>query len=170
MTFNYDDEVNVKFKFDTVKLYEDVVLACLSAENCPYEVEVNLCLVDDKEIQEINKSERNIDKSTDVLSFPFAFYDEPSDFSKFEDDPLLFNPENGEFILGDIIISVDHVISQAEEYGHSYEREYAFLIIHSMLHLCGYDHIEENDRILMEARQKVILELLYDKYPILKVE
>ena len=69
-----------------------------------------------------------------------------------------FNPETGELMLGDIVISVDKVEEQAEKYGHSQTRELAFLVAHSMLHLCGYDHMEEEERLLMEARQNEILE------------
>ena len=71
-----------------------------------------------------------------------------------------FNPETGELMLGDIVISKEKVIAQAEEYGHSTQREYAFLIAHSMLHLFGYDHMEEDERAVMEQKQKEILEQL----------
>ena len=79
------------------------------------------------------------------------------DFSKIEEDPMAFDPESGEFLLGDIVISMDKVWEQAENYGHSREREYAFLIAHSMLHLFGYDHMEEEERKDMEKRQEEIL-------------
>ena len=79
------------------------------------------------------------------------------DFSKIEEDPMAFDPESSEFLLGDIVISMDKVWEQAENYGHSREREYAFLIAHSMLHLFGYDHMEEEERKDMEKRQEEIL-------------
>ena len=72
-----------------------------------------------------------------------------------------FHPESGELMLGDIVISKEKVISQAEEYGHSIEREYAFLIAHSMLHLFGYDHMEDDERMIMEEKQEEILERLH---------
>jgi len=170
MTFNFDSEVDIDFTFDYKKLYEDVCLSVIDEKKCPYEAEVNLLIVDDLSIRQINKETRNIDKATDVLSFPFLQYDIPADFSKAEDDMDAFNPESGELILGDIILSIDHIKSQAHEYGHSLEREYAFLLIHSMLHLFGFDHIEENDRSIMENEQRIILNKLYANYPILKVD
>jgi probable rRNA maturation factor len=124
----------------------------------PYEAEVNLTLTDNAGIQEINRQYREIDRPTDVLSFPMLSYGQPGDFSfleeESEDD---FNPDTGEAMLGDIIISVDKVREQAESYGHSQEREFAFLIVHSMLHLFGFDHMTEEDAAQMEERQKLIL-------------
>lgn len=126
--------------------------------DCPYETEINLTITDNAEIQQINKEFRDIDKPTDVLSFPMVDYEEPFDFSIAEESPGdYFNPESGELLLGDIVISTEKVISQAEEYGHGILREYCFLIVHSMLHLFGYDHIEEDDRTIMEKLQEEIM-------------
>ena len=122
---------------------------------------VSVTLTDLKHIQEINKTYRNIDKATDVLSFPMIDYQIPSDFSHLEDDSEdYFNPETGELLLGDIVISVEKVIEQAQKYGHSRERELAFLVAHSMLHLFGYDHIKESEREKMEKKQEEILKIL----------
>ena len=119
----------------------------------------NVILTDNQAIQEINREHRQIDAPTDVLSFPMVDYEAPSDFDHVEDAVEdYFNPETGELMLGDIVISVDKVEEQAEKYGHSQTRELAFLVAHSMLHLCGYDHMEEEERLLMEARQNEILE------------
>ena len=85
-------------------------------------------------------------------------YETPGDFSGFEDMPDYFDPESGELLLGDIVISLDRVKAQAEEYGHSVRREYAFLIAHSMLHLFGFDHMEEDERTVMEQKQRDIME------------
>lgn len=170
MTFNFDTEVEIDFDFDYKKLYEDVCLACLDLEKCPYEAEVNLCMVNDDSIHEINKETRDIDKATDVLSFPFVEYATPGNFDNVENDMDAFNIETGELMLGDIILSIDHIKSQAYEYGHSIEREYAFLIAHSMLHLCGYDHMEDDERTVMEEHQRMIMESLYNKYNSLKVK
>ena len=87
-------------------------------------------------------------------------YTQPGDFSHVEEDEMLFHPETGELMLGDIIISIDQVIEQAEEFGHSVERELGFLTAHSMLHLCGYDHMEEEERMVMEKKQREIMDLL----------
>ena len=169
MTCLFDHEVEIDWDFDCVKLYESCVLAVLDEEKCPYETEVSLLVTDDNEICEINFENRNINEATDVLSFPMTELSSPSAFEEAEDHPDYFDPESGELILGDIVISIDHVKAQAEEYGHDIQREFAFLIVHSMLHLCGYDHMEDNDRILMEERQKIIMKKLSDDFPKLAV-
>lgn len=106
----------------------------------------------------MNREFRQIDAPTDVLSFPMLEYQTPGDFSGFEEEEDSFDPESGELLLGDIVISKDKVLRQAEEYGHSPKREFAFLIAHSMLHLFGYDHMEEDERLVMEQKQREILE------------
>ena len=144
---------------DYEKIIHEIIPAALDYEECPYEAEVNVILTDNDAIQEINREYRKIDAPTDVLSFPMIEYEKESDFSHVEDSVEdYFNPESGELILGDIIISVEKVIEQAEKYGHSRERELAFLIAHSMLHLCGYDHMVDEERVIMETKQREILE------------
>ncbi len=119
---------------------------------------MNIILTDDMEICRLNRDYRQIDRPTDVLSFPMLEFEQPSDFSHAEEDYAdCFNPETGELMLGDIILSVDKIREQAESYGHSQTRELAFLVAHSMLHLCGYDHMEEGEREEMEERQREIL-------------
>lgn len=159
MSFYLEEECPVPFAFDYQALAEKVVGFALEHEAFPYEAEVNLTLTDNPGIHTINKEYRNIDRPTDVLSFPMLSYATPGDFSFLEeenDDD--FNPDTGEAILGDIIISVDKVKEQAESFGHSEEREFAFLIVHSMLHLFGYDHMEPDEAAVMEAKQRQILE------------
>ena len=160
MTITIDHEAKEVLCLPTEEIIRDVVLKALEAEGCPYEAEVSVVLTDNREIQALNRQYRGIDAPTDVLSFPMLEFDTPSDFSQVEahvED--CFNPETGELILGDIILSVDKIREQAESYGHSQERELAFLIAHSMLHLCGYDHMEDEERKEMEAKQEKILEL-----------
>ncbi len=161
MSFFLEEEVEVDFTFDYKQIAEKVVNYCIEREKFPYEAEVNLTLTDNEGIHIINKEYREIDRPTDVLSFPMLSYDAPGDFSflmeENEDD---FNPDTGEAMLGDIIISVDKVKEQAREYGHSELREFAFLITHSMLHLFGYDHMEPEEAEVMERRQREILEEL----------
>ena len=141
------------------EIIEDTGLAALDYEGCPYEAEVNVILTDNDAIQEINREHRQIDAPTDVLSFPMVDYESPSDFDHVEEAVEdYFNPETGELMLGDIVISVDKVEEQAEKYGHSRTRELAFLTAHSMLHLFGYDHMEDGERLVMEEKQKEILE------------
>ena len=159
MTLNFEAEVNVPFDFDVEALAGEVINFTLEHEDFPYEPEVNLTLVDNEGIHAINKEFREIDRPTDVLSFPMLSYENAGDFSKLEDDyDDNFNPDTGEIMLGDIVISVDKVLEQAESYGHTTKREYAFLIVHSMLHLFGYDHMTPEEAAVMEAKQKQILD------------
>ena len=161
MTVNIEDEYNTPFNVDVEGVARQVIEEALEYEKCPYETEVNLLLTDDEGIHEMNREYRGIDRPTDVLSFPMLEYETPADFAFVEDDQAdCFNPETGELVLGDIIISVDKVIEQAEKYGHSRTREYAFLIAHSMLHLFGYDHMVPEEAREMEAKQAAILESL----------
>ena len=157
MTIDISYETDIELKIPYEDIIRQMVMATLDYENCPYEAEVSVTVVDDKEIQEINKTYRNIDKATDVLSFPMYQYEKAADFDNLDDSA--FNPESGELLLGDIVISAEKVTAQAKEYGHSKEREFAFLLVHSMLHLLGYDHMEEEERLVMESKQKEILEL-----------
>lgn len=157
MTVFFEEEGDLKLPLACEKTAQDVIVAVLDFIGCPYEAEVNLLLTMNEEIREMNAQFRNIDRPTDVLSFPLVDYDRPGDFSHLENAEEYFNPESGELCLGDIVISKEKVLSQAQEYGHTVLREYAFLIVHSMLHLTGYDHIEEHDRSVMEDLQEQIM-------------
>jgi probable rRNA maturation factor len=162
MTLNLEYETDIELALDYKSIIDKVVDKALDQEGCPYEIELNVILTDNQEIRQINKDYREIDSPTDVLSFPMIDYETPADFSGLEEDPdNYFNPETGELILGDIIVSVEKVMEQAKEYGHSEERELAFLIAHSMMHLFGYDHMEEDERIVMEEKQKKVLDDLH---------
>ncbi len=157
MTINIESEVSPSFKFDYKEIINKVIEAATDYCKCPYDIEVNVLLTDNASIHEINKETRGIDRPTDVLSFPAIEFQIPGDFSVInEDDMSYFNMDTGELILGDIVISCDKVISQAQEYGHSTVREIAFLTVHSMLHLFGYDHMEK-DGDTMERLQEDIL-------------
>ena len=158
MTYNLDLECEFNVDFDCREVFESVAECALDECRCPYETEVNLIITDSEEIRRINKEHRDIDKVTDVLSFPMAEFDFPADFSHIEDYDDLFEPDSGELILGDIIICAERVFSQADEYGHSVKREYAFLIAHSMLHLMGFDHMNSEDAAIMEDKQRIILD------------
>ena len=130
------EELHLHYK----EIIERVIEASIDYENCPYEVEIEVILTDNPSIQEINQQHRGIDLEDDSEDY--------------------FNPETGELLLGDIVISVEKVIEQAQKYGHSRERELAFLVAHSMLHLFGYDHIKESEREKMEKKQEEILKIL----------
>jgi len=161
MTILVENEVNRELDFDYEEVIKTVISKTLETENCPYETEVNVLLTGNEEIHEANKEFRGIDRPTDVLSFPMVDYEVPSDFSCVDENPESYlNPETDELLLGDIMISVDKVYEQANEYGHSPKREFAFLIAHSMLHLLGYDHIGEAERKVMEEKQEAILDAL----------
>ena len=159
MTLNLDMDTDYQkvFDFDLEETAKKVIEGSLDHENCPYEAEVNLVLTDNEEIRRTNREFRDIDRETDVLSFPMLEYDQPGDFSYAEEDESCFNPDTGELILGDIMISVPKLKEQAETYGHSDLREYAFLITHSLLHLMGYDHMEPEERDIMFEKQEKIL-------------
>ena len=158
MTILLDNETDISLGIEYEDIAVRVINEALDYVKCPYECEINILLTDNVGIKEINREIRNIDSPTDVLSFPALEFYTPGDFSIAENDvPAYFNADSGELILGDIMISLDKVVEQAESYGHSITREYAFLIAHSMLHLSGYDHIDDKERALMEDMQEDIL-------------
>lgn len=158
MTIQIEYETTVPFSVDYSPLIQSVIEAAMDYEACPYEAEVNVILTDNAAIQKINLEQRSMDCPTDVLSFPMQEYPAPADFSKLEEEMDAFHPETGELLLGDIVISVEKVIEQANAYGHSAERELGFLVVHSMLHLFGYDHMEEKEAKKMEKKQEEILQ------------
>lgn len=161
MKLYFENETNYKFSFDAKKIAQLVIEKTLEEESCPFDVEVNVLITNNNGIRRYNSNMRNIDAPTDVLSFPNLFYDEPSSFDVKDEEIVDYeNPESGLIILGDIIINYERVIEQAEEYGHSVEREFAFLVAHSMYHLCGYDHMTEEEARVMEINQEMILQLL----------
>lgn len=160
MTLYFEEEGELTLDIECEEIAKKVIEAALDYVECPYEAEVNLMLTMNQQIHETNLEFRGIDRPTDVLSFPMLDYETPGEFDFLEERPDCFDPETGELALGDIMISKEKVVEQAEEYGHSILREYAFLIAHSMLHLTGYDHMEEEERVVMEQKQKEIMERL----------
>ena len=128
--------------------------ASLKYENCDFDAELSVTIVDNEEIREINNEHRGIDKATDVLSFPMLEFDEDGNAIECEYD---FSDDT--VILGDIVISAERAKEQAEELGHSFIREMAFLTVHSMLHLLGYDHVDDPEgEAEMIRKQKDILD------------
>ena len=143
---NNQDKENVTYKLKM--LIRQAINATLEYENVEEACEVSITFCDNEKIRELNKKFRNIDKATDVLSFPL-FDDEGFDSFSHEIDCM----------LGDIVISLERARAQAEEFGHSYEREAAFLAVHSVLHLLGYDHeLSEADELDMRKRQSDVME------------
>lgn len=157
---NFWDEITEDINEEELSLAKKVIEHILQKEGCPFDCEVNLTMTNNDGIQAVNNEFRDMDKPTDVLSFPNCDFDTPGEFSQFRDEDVYFdcfNPENDYFVLGDIMISRDKMLAQAEEYGHGVTREYAFLIAHSVLHLIGYDHMEEEEAKHMEAKQNEYL-------------
>jgi len=161
MTFYVENETEEVFSFDVEEIVRLVAERVFETEDCPYETQINVLLTDNEGIRTFNREYRDIDKETDVLSFPNVDFEEEGVFDISEDaEADYFDPESGELILGDIILSVDRIKEQAESYGHSILREFAFLVAHSMFHLCGYDHMEEAEAKRMEEKQEAVLQAL----------
>ncbi len=160
MTLFFEEEGSLQLPLDCEAISKRVIEEAIEYVDCPYETEVNLLLTMNEEIHQMNLEFRQIDRPTDVLSFPMVDYEAAGEFDFLEELDEYFHPESGELMLGDIVISKEKVIEQAAEYGHSVEREFAFLIAHSMLHLFGYDHMEDDERQVMEEKQSEILERL----------
>lgn len=158
MTLYAENKTEIQLPLDVDETARKVAEAVLREEGCPYETSVNLLLTDNEGIREYNRKYREIDRETDVLSFPNLDFTEPGNFDGVQKKRAdYFDPDTGELLLGDIILSLEKVQEQAQSYGHSIKREFAFLVAHSMLHLCGYDHMEDGDRIVMEEKQESIL-------------
>lgn len=149
-------EVSVEEQEKMEVLFEKAVAAALAAEGVETPVEVSLSVVSEEVIRETNRDFRQIDKVTDVLSFPLIEYNGLSPAEGVAEGDV--DPDTGEVCLGDVIICYQRAKEQAEEFGHSLEREMGFLTVHSMLHLLGYDHMEPEEEKVMTEKQKTILE------------
>ena len=158
MTIQIEYETERQLNIDYEKLASRVAAHILETEHCPYDVSVNLVITDNEEIKKVNQEFRSIGAPTDVLSFPMIPFETPADYSIVEDQDEYFDLDTEELVLGDVMISVDKVFAQAEEYGHSVEREFSFLFAHSMLHLLGYDHMEPEEAAVMERKQAQALD------------
>lgn len=144
MEIYYDDrQDDIKITEEIKNLIEKSISAVLKIEKLDENVEVSVSFVDDNEIRDLNREYRGVDKSTDVLSFPM-------------DDEFIIDNR----ILGDVIINTRRVMDQAEELGHSNERELSYLTVHSILHLLGYDHMEDEDKKEMREREKLAMKEL----------
>ncbi len=145
---NQQDKYPVNFSLK--RLIKKAAKASLQYMDFPTSVEISVMLTDNEEIRRLNAEHREIDRATDVLSFPMFDYDEEGNLIK---DP----GEQGPLCLGDIVISLERAAEQAEEYGHSFRREVGFLTVHSMLHLLGYDHMTPEEETEMFGYQREIL-------------
>ena len=146
--------VDIDEKEEYKEIVERVLTQCYKEEKMEEsKLSVTVTLTTPNYIHEINNQYRNVDKATDVLSFPM-----------FEKEELELKIKNKDFehedILGDIIISIEKVEEQAKEYGHSFEREFSYMLVHGFYHLMGYDHIKEEDKKVMRPKEEKVLELL----------
>ena len=152
-------ESDVEGVEDFAEALRQVIPAALEAEKVGLPCEVDVLFTDDEGIHQINLEQREVDRATDVLSFPM-FEFTPGQPPTAEDTQLL-DPGTGLLPLGDMVLSVDHIRVQAEEYGHSQRRELCYLAVHSVLHLLGYDHLDEGPmKRQMREREEAILESL----------
>ena len=155
MSIDFSNEQDQTFDFDFLKVAEDVMETVLDQEGCPYESQVCLVLTDNETIHKTNLEYRQIDRATDVLSFPMFELtpgELPEDWSEYRD------PATRRVPLGDMAISLERAKAQSAEFGHSAEREVGYLTIHSVLHLLGYDHVDEGPmKRQMRAREEAIL-------------
>ncbi|MDA3845053.1 MAG: rRNA maturation RNase YbeY [Vallitaleaceae bacterium] len=152
-----ENETSEPFDENLKSVVISVIESAIVIEGCPYPVEVSVTVVDEQAIQSINKDNRSIDRVTDVLSFPMVEFDSPADFEHTDFSDEAFNLDTDALYLGDIIICYERAKEQAKRYGHSFEREIGFLTAHSMLHLFGYDHINDTDENIMKSHQEAIL-------------
>ena len=141
-----DLEENIEFE----KHVKYIIEECFKEEKIDNKkLYINIVLTTPENIRQINKEQRNIDKETDVLSFPM-----------FEQDEINQVPDEQFDVLGDIVISIEKVKEQSQEYGHSFERELSYMVVHGFYHLMGYDHMEEEDKVKMREREENILNKL----------
>ena len=159
VVLNTDIQTEEKFEFDPEETALKVCEEVLHRESFPEDAEISLLITDAEEVHRLNLEFRGIDRTTDVLSFPGLDLEEPALFEESIDEDCI-NPENDCVMLGDIVINAQKVKEQAAEYGHSERREFAFLVAHSMLHLCGYDHMTPDEAEVMEERQERALQTL----------
>ena len=161
MTIYFEDEAMLTFAFDMEKQLDKVISFVRDYVKCPYDIEVSVTMVDKASIQQVNSAFRDMNQATDVLSFPMMEYDKPLAFDgETFKGSISLSPDTEELVLGDIVLCSEVIKELAKEYGHSELREFSFLVVHSMLHLFGYDHIVERERIEMEEEQKKIMNML----------
>lgn len=145
-----EEKENAKYE----EIIEKVIKKCFEVENLiDSQLYISITLTNPENIHKINKEYRNVDKPTDVLSFPM--------FEKEEIDQKIAEKDfEHEDVLGDIVISIEQVQNQAKEYGHGFEREFAYMIVHGFYHLMGYDHMIDEDKLIMRQKEENILNSL----------
>ena len=157
---NRQEKIEVTDEF--IGKLSEVIDFALKEEEVNIKCEISLLFVDNEEIKEINNETRGIDRETDVLSFPMFEYEDKKVFKEiyknYKFSPADFDGE--ELVLGDIVLSLEKALEQSQEFNHSYEREASYLVVHSVLHLLGYDHMEEEEKSVMRGREEEILNKL----------
>lgn len=150
--YTENEQNKIIFKEEYELLINNVIKTALKYEKFDYDCFVGVTITDNENIRLINNEQRGIDYATDVLSFPVL---------EFENGELKENPGDvfdGKYILGDIVISLERVLEQSKEYGHSFERELGYLVCHSVLHLLGYDHENDDERNVMREKEEAVME------------
>lgn len=159
MLYTDNRQNNLEVTEEFINKITEICDYTLLEEQVKYPYQISLLFVDNSEIREINKETRNIDKETDVLSFPMLDYPKGKVFkdvySNYYFDETYLDGE--ELVLGDMVLSLEKAKEQSIEYNHSYLREVSYLIVHSILHLLGYDHMEEEEKLIMRKREEEIL-------------
>lgn len=147
--------LDIEEKEELKEFAKQVVETCFAEENLnSLNFYLSITLTSPEEIHKLNKEYRNVDKETDVLSFPMFEKEELDKIINMQNKNILPEP------IGDIVISIEKVKEQANEYGHSFERELSYMIVHGFYHIMGYDHIEEKDKVIMRPKEEKILEIL----------
>ncbi|MBN2220617.1 MAG: rRNA maturation RNase YbeY [Vallitaleaceae bacterium] len=161
---SFEDE-DVKISDRLKELAKEAVEASLDRLAFDYECDISITTTDNARIQSINKEFRDLDQATDVLSFPMIEWPKPCDYEYFENNIRYFVDQDTEgIVLGDIVLSMDKVKEQAEEFEHSFEREFAFLIVHSMLHLFGYDHMTlKDEEEMIDLQKQIMTKIQYER-------
>ena len=162
MIFVDNRQEKIEVRDNLTSHLEKVITFVLKEESVKENCEISLVFVDNEEIKNINRETRNIDKVTDVLSFPMIDYEKGKVYKDlyldFNFDSTFF--DDGNLVLGDIVISLERSLEQSLEFNHSFFRETSYLVIHSVLHLLGYDHMEEDEKKVMREREEYILKKL----------
>ena len=162
MIYVDDRQDNITINEEEIEELKKVINHALLEEKVDVPYEISLLFVNNEEIREINNDTRNIDRETDVLSFPMLEYEENKDFKDmyldYEFDATYKDGDN--LVLGDIVLSLEKALEQSKEYNHSFKRECSYLVVHSVLHLLGYDHMNEEEKTIMRKREEEILSKL----------
>ena len=159
MLYTDNRQQNIEVTEGFINELEEVCRYALEKEEVTQKCQISLLFVDNEEIREINKETRNIDKATDVLSFPMLDYPKGKVFKDIYKDKAfdVMYLDGDELVLGDMVLSLERAEEQSKEYNHSFKREVCYLIVHSILHLLGYDHMEDEEKKIMRAREEEIL-------------